>query len=153
MPNSGRAAAVRTRELGFEATDAEVLEAIRQVPAFQVGGKFSPDAYHAALRSINMSPERFESEQREYVLARQLDRGLYSSAFVLPRTSILQVPVRSMEEMAVLTLPCVARQLKVTRQIQAIPSRPALHRAPRDQRARSQTGRKLLPMSKRAPTE
>jgi peptidyl-prolyl cis-trans isomerase D len=74
----------RTRKLGFEATDAEVLEAIREVPAFQVDGKFSPDAYHAALRSINMSPERFEAEQREYVLARQLDRGLYSSAFVLP---------------------------------------------------------------------
>jgi peptidyl-prolyl cis-trans isomerase D len=74
----------RTQKLGFEASDAEVLEAIRQVPAFQVDGKFSPDAYHAALRSINMSPERFESEQREYVLARQLDRGLYSSAFVLP---------------------------------------------------------------------
>jgi peptidyl-prolyl cis-trans isomerase D len=74
----------RTQKLGFEATDAEVLEAIRQVPAFQVDGKFSSDAYHAALRSINMSPERFESEQREYVLARQLDRGLYSSAFVLP---------------------------------------------------------------------
>jgi peptidyl-prolyl cis-trans isomerase D len=74
----------RTRKLGFEATDAEVLEAIRQVPAFQVDGKFSPDAYHAALRSINMSPERFEAEQRDYVLARQLDRGLYSSAFVLP---------------------------------------------------------------------
>jgi peptidyl-prolyl cis-trans isomerase D len=74
----------RTRKLGFEATDAEVLDAIRQVPAFQVEGKFSPDAYHAALRSINMSPERFEAEQRDYVLARQLDRGLYSSAFVLP---------------------------------------------------------------------
>ncbi|HEU4516150.1 MAG TPA: SurA N-terminal domain-containing protein [Steroidobacteraceae bacterium] len=74
----------RTRKLGFEATDAEVLEAIRQVPAFQVDGKFSSDAYHAALRSINMSPERFEAEQRDYVLARQLDRGLYSSAFVLP---------------------------------------------------------------------
>jgi peptidyl-prolyl cis-trans isomerase D len=74
----------RTDELGYEATDAEVLEAIREVPAFQVDGKFSPDAYHAALRSINMSPERFEAEQREFVLARQLDRGLYSSAFVLP---------------------------------------------------------------------
>ena len=74
----------RTRKLGFEATDAEVLEAIRQVPAFQVDGRFSPDAYHAALRSINLSPERFEAEQRQYVLARQLDRGLYSSAFALP---------------------------------------------------------------------
>ena len=74
----------RTKKLGYAATDAEVLAAIREVPAFQVDGKFSPDAYHAALRSINMSPERFEAEQREYVLARQLDRGLYSSAFVLP---------------------------------------------------------------------
>lgn len=74
----------RTRELGFEATDNEVLESIRQVPAFQIDGKFSPDGYHAALRSINMSPERFEAEQREFVLARQLDRGIYNSAFVLP---------------------------------------------------------------------
>ena len=74
----------RTSKLGFEATDAEVLEAIRQVPAFQVDGRFSPDAYHAALRSINLSPERFEAEQRQYVLARHLDRGLYNSAFVLP---------------------------------------------------------------------
>jgi peptidyl-prolyl cis-trans isomerase D len=74
----------RTAKLGFAATDGEVLEAIRQVPAFQVDGKFSSDAYHAALRSINMSPDRFESEQREFVLARQLDGGISNSAFVLP---------------------------------------------------------------------
>lgn len=74
----------RTAELEFEATDGEVLETIRQVPAFQVDGKFSADAYHAALSSIGMSPERFEAEQRQFVLARQLDRGLYASSFVLP---------------------------------------------------------------------
>jgi peptidyl-prolyl cis-trans isomerase D len=74
----------RTAKLGFEATDAEVLEAIRQVPAFQVEGRFSADAYHAALRSIGMSPDRFEEEQRAFVLARQLDGGLSNSAFVLP---------------------------------------------------------------------
>jgi peptidyl-prolyl cis-trans isomerase D len=74
----------RTARLGFEATDAEVLEAIRQVPAFQVDGKFSADAYHAALRSIGMSPDSFEEEQREFVLARQLDSGISNSAFALP---------------------------------------------------------------------
>ncbi len=74
----------RTDDLGFEATNAEVLEAIREVPAFQVEGRFSPDAYRAALSSIGLSPERFEAEQRQFVLARQLDRGLYHSAFVLP---------------------------------------------------------------------
>ena len=74
----------RTQKLAFEATDAEVLASIREVPAFQVDGKFSPDAYHAALQSIGMTPERFEAEQRQFVLARQLDRGIYNSAFVLP---------------------------------------------------------------------
>jgi len=74
----------RTRKLGFAASDAQVLEAIRQIPAFQVAGEFSADAYHAALRSANLSPEQFEAEQREFVIARQLDRGVSASAFVLP---------------------------------------------------------------------
>ena len=74
----------RTRKLHFFASDEQVLEAIRQIPAFQVGGKFSSDAYHAALRSAAMGPEQFEADQREYVVARQLDRGISSSTFVLP---------------------------------------------------------------------
>ena len=85
----------RTRKLEFEATDGEVLGTIREIPAFQVDGKFSPDAYHAALRSINMTPDRFEAEQREYVLARQLDRGIYNSAFVLPSEMERQVALRN----------------------------------------------------------
>jgi len=74
----------RTRKLRFSASDEQVLEAIQQIPAFQVDGKFSPDAYHAALRSAAMQPAQFEAEQREFVVARQLDRGLSSSTFVLP---------------------------------------------------------------------
>ncbi len=85
----------RTAKLDFEATDGEVLETIRGVPAFQVDGKFSADAYHAALSSIGMSPERFEAEQRQYVLARQLDRGIYSSAFVLPAELEREVALRN----------------------------------------------------------
>ncbi len=85
----------RTKKLDFQASNAEVLEAIRQVPAFQVAGEFSPDAYHAALRSIGMSPDRFEEEQRQFVLARQLDRGLYNSAFVLPGELERQVALRN----------------------------------------------------------
>lgn len=74
----------RARKLGFEASDEQVLDAIRDIPAFQVGGEFSADAYHAALRSINLSTDQFEAEQREFVLARQVDRGMFNSAFVLP---------------------------------------------------------------------
>ncbi len=84
----------RTEKLGFQATDAEVFEAIQQVPAFQVEGRFSKDAYLAALRSIGLSPDSFEAEQRQFVLARQLDRGLYSSAFVLPAELARSVALR-----------------------------------------------------------
>lgn len=74
----------RTRKLRFAASDAQVLAAIRQIPAFQVGGEFSADAYHAALRSANLTPAQFEAEQRESIVARQLDRGVAASTFTLP---------------------------------------------------------------------
>lgn len=74
----------RTRKLRFVASDKQVLEAIQQIPAFQVDGKFSKDAYYAALRSAAIQPEQFQADQREYAIARQLDRGISSSTFVLP---------------------------------------------------------------------
>jgi peptidyl-prolyl cis-trans isomerase D len=84
----------RTEKLRYQASDAEVLQAIREVPAFQVAGKFSKDAYLAALRSAGMAPERFEAEQRQYLLARQVDRALYQSAFVLPAELTRSVALR-----------------------------------------------------------
>jgi peptidyl-prolyl cis-trans isomerase D len=84
----------RARELRYAASDGQVLEQIRQIPAFQVGGQFSPDAYHAALRSAGLSPDQFEAEQREYALARQIDRGLFHSAFVLPAEFDRQLALR-----------------------------------------------------------
>jgi peptidyl-prolyl cis-trans isomerase D len=74
----------RTQKLRFVASDREVLGIIEQIPAFQVDGKFSADAYHAALRSAAMRPDQFERDQREFAVARQLDRGISSSTFVLP---------------------------------------------------------------------
>ena len=96
----------RTRKLRFVASDEQVLEAIRQIPAFQVAGQFSADAYHAALRSIGMSADQFESEQRTFVVARQLDRGMFSSAFVLPAELDRQVALRNeTRELAWVTVP------------------------------------------------
>jgi peptidyl-prolyl cis-trans isomerase D len=74
----------RTAEQRFRATDRDVLELLQQVPAFQVDGKFSKDAYYAALRSANIEPAYFEAQQKQMVAARFLDRGLFASAFVLP---------------------------------------------------------------------
>jgi len=74
----------RTGALRFRATDRDVLELIQQIPAFQVDGKFSKDAYYAALRGANIEPAYFEAQQKNSVAARLLDRGLSVSAFFLP---------------------------------------------------------------------
>jgi len=75
----------RTAEQRFRATDGDVLEVLQQIPAFQVDGKFSKDAYYAALRAANIEPAYFEAQQKQTVAARLLDRGIIASAFVLPR--------------------------------------------------------------------
>lgn len=99
----------RTRELHYAASDAHVLESLRQIPAFQVEGRFSADAYHAALRSAGIPAERFETEQREAALARQLDRGLQVSAFVLPGELEKRVALlHELRELAWVTLPAAA---------------------------------------------
>ena len=54
-----------------------------------------------------------------------------SSVFAFVRTSIFQVPVRSIDEMAVVTVACVAKQLKTTPKSQAAPSANARPRASR----------------------
>lgn len=99
----------RTRELRFAAGDAQVLESIQQIPAFQVAGRFSADAYHAALRAAGIATERFEAEQRESVLARQLERGIQVSAFVLPGEFERRVAlVHEARELAWVTIPAAA---------------------------------------------
>jgi peptidyl-prolyl cis-trans isomerase D len=75
----------RTNEQRFRASNADVLETLKEIPAFQVDGKFSKDAYYAALRSANLEPAVFEAQQKQFVAARQLDRGIYASAIVLPQ--------------------------------------------------------------------
>jgi len=75
----------RTDDLRFRASNADVLESLKQIPAFQVDGKFSKDAYYAALRSANLEPANFEAQQKQFVVARQLDRGIFASAIVLPQ--------------------------------------------------------------------
>ena len=74
----------RTAEMRYITTDEDVLRSLQQIPAFQVDGRFSRDAYLAALLSVGVEPARFEADQRRQLAARQLDRGLFVSSFVLP---------------------------------------------------------------------
>ena len=69
---------------GYRVSDQRVADAIRSLPAFQVGGEFSPQGYVAALSSRGLTPEAFEAEQRRSLEISQLQAGIIDSAFYTP---------------------------------------------------------------------
>jgi peptidyl-prolyl cis-trans isomerase D len=75
----------RTVDAGYAVSDAQVAESIMSIPVFQVGGKFSRDAYDAALRAQNINVAAFEAEQRESLLLDQVQAALGRSAFLTPK--------------------------------------------------------------------
>ncbi len=72
------------REQGYRVSDQKVAEHIRQIPAFQVAGKFSSDGYLAALASQGISTTAFEEERRAALLIEQLQNGILDSSFFTP---------------------------------------------------------------------
>jgi peptidyl-prolyl cis-trans isomerase D len=77
--------AQKVEERGYTVSDAAVVEAIHQLPTFQVNGQFNKDSYYALLRAQGLSPAGFEAQQREEMRARQLESGLALSAFLTPK--------------------------------------------------------------------
>ncbi len=75
----------RTHDLGYRVTDADVQEAIRSEPAFQIEGKYSPEAAKAALAQAGLSVEQFEAELRSSLQRNQLENGIRVSEFMTPR--------------------------------------------------------------------
>jgi len=73
------------RELGYRVTDAKLAEAIRNLPAFQVDGRYSPDVAKAVLAQVGMSVPAFEVEMRREMLRTQLQNAIGNSDFLTSR--------------------------------------------------------------------
>ena len=69
---------------GYTASDAAIIKTIETIPAFQVEGKFSSEAYRAALATQGLTPQRFEKQLREGLGTDQIRDGVVASAFVTP---------------------------------------------------------------------
>jgi len=105
----------RAQKLRYEVADLQVWESIWQIPAFQVAGKFSRDAYFAALASANLEPESFFAEQKQFLLSSQLDRAVTSSTFLLPAELERQVALKlQSREIAWVVVPAAAQLPRVT---------------------------------------
>jgi peptidyl-prolyl cis-trans isomerase D len=70
------------RRLGLTATDEELMNAIAQVPEFQVNGRFNKERYIQLLRANRLTPAQFEEDQRKQLTIQRLLGVLADSAHV-----------------------------------------------------------------------
>ncbi len=78
---NSEAIVTRADALGYRVSDADVLKAMSQVPAFQVDGKFDPAHAKALLLAQGRSEAEIEELFRRDVKLRQLDTALTVSSF------------------------------------------------------------------------
>ncbi|MFK7995424.1 MAG: SurA N-terminal domain-containing protein [Granulosicoccus sp.] len=69
----------------FAVGDDTLGRAIRNLPNFQVEGRFDPEAYQQQLRSSGMSVPMFEQSYRDDTALNQFRTGISDTAFTLPQ--------------------------------------------------------------------
>ena len=74
----------RTEQLGYRVSQADLIAAIRSVPAFQVAGHYSAQAAQDVLTEAGVSLPQFEGELQSQLRRNQLVDGIRSSDFLTP---------------------------------------------------------------------
>ncbi len=69
---------------GYRIGEAQMVEAIHSITAFQIDGKYNPDAAKAALQQFGVSMAEFETDFERDLLRLQVQRGIQASDFVTP---------------------------------------------------------------------
>lgn len=64
--------------------DARLVDDIQKIPAFQAGGTFSKQLYRSQLAAAGMSPQQFESRERQAIEEGQFQGSLVDSAIATP---------------------------------------------------------------------
>jgi peptidyl-prolyl cis-trans isomerase D len=72
----------RAQKDGYRATRQEVIDAYQSEKAFQVDGKFSPQAAETMLAQIGLTPSGYEAERRQALQISQLTEGIQLSDFL-----------------------------------------------------------------------
>ncbi|HLU62068.1 MAG TPA: SurA N-terminal domain-containing protein [Gammaproteobacteria bacterium] len=85
----------RTRELNLRASDQQLRDAIRAIPAFQQNGQFSAELYRQALLRAGHTPASFENLMRRDIALSQLQEGIAASAFATPLQTAMAVALEN----------------------------------------------------------
>jgi peptidyl-prolyl cis-trans isomerase D len=62
----------KAAEIGFQVSDRELSDTIRNMAVFQRDGRFSPDLYNAILKRNRLTPEGFEQLQKREMLIQKV---------------------------------------------------------------------------------
>jgi peptidyl-prolyl cis-trans isomerase D len=96
----------RVDSLGYRVSDADLLKAMSQVPAFQVEGKYDPAYAVAVLKAQGRSIPEIESIVRRDVQLRQLDAAMGVSSFTTDaELKQMRALTRQQRELAWVTVP------------------------------------------------
>ncbi len=74
----------RTESLGYRVSRADLIAAIRAVPAFQIDGHYSAEAAQDVLANAGISLPRFETDLESELRQDQLVQGIRASDFLTP---------------------------------------------------------------------
>jgi len=74
----------RSHDLGYRVSNQALLAAVQGEPAFQVDGKYDPQAAKAALAQAGVTLESYEQQLRTDLQQLQLEGGIRASDFVTP---------------------------------------------------------------------
>jgi peptidyl-prolyl cis-trans isomerase D len=74
----------RAEQSGYRATDAQVFEAVKSEPAFQIDGKYDPRVAKNMLAQIGMSEAGYVAERRQALQIGQLSQAIELSDFLTP---------------------------------------------------------------------
>jgi peptidyl-prolyl cis-trans isomerase D len=75
----------RAHELGYRVSAAQIKDAIRSEPAFQIDGQYSPQAARMRLAQAGISLTTFEEQTRSMLERQQLAGPLQASGFLSAR--------------------------------------------------------------------
>jgi peptidyl-prolyl cis-trans isomerase D len=85
--------------------DAQLVDSIQKMPAFQIDGKFSPQAYRNMLTSVGMNPEQFEHDQRQQIVVDRFAGSVQNSAVATPAEYTAQMALQGQQrQIAYLTV-------------------------------------------------
>ncbi|HSY08569.1 MAG TPA: SurA N-terminal domain-containing protein [Steroidobacteraceae bacterium] len=74
----------RAHDLGYRVSSAQIQEAIRSEPAFQIDGQYSPQAARMRLAQAGISLSAFEEQSRASLERQQIEGPLRASNFLTP---------------------------------------------------------------------